>query len=515
MSNIIIIHWGSVKSCRSCCDTKIFLYDLYNDSEIIIGYMIRRKTSIDKVISIQDEVHVDGNFQMNITYSQKTAPSFQIIDTILSPQGCLSKVYIFESKKTMIITSQSVIVQALLPFDPKDVKPEQFFTVLRMYRYTLEPSIADTARPIIRDQALQEHDMYIQFNYFDWIQEKRTRGGPLGPGHDQYATYFDYPNEQTAPFYEALSVTIHDLSSVNYLSLSYGNPTDPKLINSLPYGYTDVSPVITYSICDDHEIPSPFVAPNPTLGCYNGLRYCSRLEYPSHNDPLGIEGNVNVYRLDEQSSAFIEGDQYKVGECLYTYLFATLTPELPTQITDCSTFEITKNYGIIQYPIPSSLFRNRLCHASYPSNLDVQYWSVSSHLCNIPTPPPYTPFWTVNAEMMFDISVDGYGYVLWASYNEVLTYVKDPKSPYPPIIDLSNNRKAYLLVLPSLAFIFRYRQPNVGWSGNPVHAKCYKTSKTNQPITDQLVGPDGVNWCPQIYGSDEFTSLQDFINSIL
>ena len=307
---------------------------------------------------------------------------------------------------------------------------------------------------------------------------------------------------------------IEDISSANYFSLSYGNPTDPKLTSSLPYGYTDRDPKIRFFTEKDVSVPSPYYYPNPTSGCYTEKKICSNTTISPPRQQSMIKGNVNVYRLDRETSAFIEGDQYRPGDCLFTYLFAILSDTQPSSITDCSTFQIKKSYGIIEYPVPSSVYTS--CQ-TYPKDIDVQYWSVSSHLCNIGESPSFVPFWTVNAQMIYEISKNGYGYIIWAPYEEVVSRIKDPKSPIPPLISLPfNDQQAYLLLLPSLAFIFRYREPDPLWKGNPIYAPCTENldDMFHHPITNELISPDGTNWCPQIYGTDSCSSLEEFVNSL-
>lgn len=505
-----------LKYPRKVCfrsSTKSFLYSLYNLQNVPIGFLYRQIYVVYKFQNVHDQIYIDNFGQVNAEYFQSFDQKVIATGAIVSPNASLSRLFYFTTNFVQYIYLRPPTLLGFLPYS-LPVNPVNFFTVLRLYRYTLEPNIVDFAFPMIKAKFIETRfPMSIQFNYFDWIaKETPTRGGPLGPGHDQYATYFDFPNEQTSPYFNAESIYLNDICGVNYLSLSWGNPTDPKLMSSLPYGYTDTFSEIIYSISNQNPVPSPFLYPNPTSGCYTDVpTNLPAIQY-SKNAAFSITANVNVYRLDKQSSAFIEGDQYKPNECLFTYLFAILTETIPTSITDCPNFVIKKRYGIIQYPVPSSVYATG---QYYPENIDLQYWSVSSHLCNIGQVPSYVPFWTVNAKMIADISKDGYGYILWAPYDEVVSYIKDPKSPIPPIIHLPKNQKAYLLQEPSLAFIFRYREPSVTWSGNPIYAPCTNTPKEmfENPITNQLISPDGINWCPQIYGCDACTSLEQFMET--
>lgn len=501
---------------RQCRTSAVYPVDDLHGNPV--GLLYRESSCLDGIKHVNDQLSINGLGHVSAEYLQSSHQIVVVTGAILSPQASIIRMFLIMQRDRHVqrIYLKPPALCARFPYEPY-VDPLNFFTVLRLYRYTLEPNFVTYVQPIIQAKNSSERlTMSVQFNYFEWIaKETPTRGGPLGPGHDQYATYFDYPNEQTSPFFDADHVFINNVCSANYMSLSWGNPTDPKLMSSLPYGYTDTFPGIVFSVADDIIIPSPFVTPHPTSGCYDADG-CPCVVVPprSPNASVFIQGNVHVYRLDKQSSAFIEGDQYKPHECLFTYLFAILTNTIPTSIADCSSFEITKRYGIIQYPVPSSVYAG--CQV-YPETIDVQYWSVSSHLCNVGTVPPYVPFWTVNAKMIADISTDGYGYILWAPYEEVVPYIKDVTSPIPPIIHVpSIDRNAYLLLEPSLAFIFRYREPSKDWSGNPVYAPCTNTPAEmfQTPITDELVAPDGTNWCPQIYGCDASGSLAEFLSSI-
>lgn len=470
------------------------------------------------IVTASSLLVIDGLGQLSLFYQKEMGNE---VCGVLSPSGEIARVRITTDKSSKITSwvGESVTfpskcpLKAILPFDPSLTVKQGFYCVLRFYRYTLPPNLVDTVVPIIESQepAVKPQPMVVQFNYFVWLKGQRKKGGPLGFGHDQYATYWNYPDQAVGDFL-ASRVVVADISHADYFSLQYGNPTPmpPLPPQSLQYGYTDVDPSIKFYI-DCWSTPRPMVFPSPFIGT---LPPPTTTVVKGKEEPL--QGNINVYRLDKQTSAYIEGDDYKPGECLATYLFALVTNATSVVPSQCSSFQVLHPYGLLQMRIPVSCFNNtEYYNGCSVENIDLQYWSVGSHIC-VDQTDRFLPFWTVNAKMMHDLGQE-YGYVVWAPYEDVAALVTDPLSTSPPVITIGKNHdiKAYVLQTPTLAFIFRYRQTRLGWPGNPLHAPCTDTLKdmlATGAITDQLTGADGVNWCPQLLADDGATSWSEFLS---
>jgi len=499
------------------------VFRLYDVDGTPWGHVVQSVSKIcvpdgKNIVTVSSLLVIDGLGQLPLYYQNSNENE---VCGVLSPEGKIVRVRITSDKSSKITSwvgssltfPSKCPLKAILPFDPKLTVKQGFYCVLRFYRYTLPPNLVDTVVPIIESQEpmVKPQPMAVQFNYFVWVKGERKKGGPLGFGHDQYATYWNYP-DQTVGDFLASRVLVNDISHANYFSLQYGNPTPmpPLPPQSLQYGFDDTDPSITYYI--DCWSPKPMVFPSPYFVSVQPP-LSSNVTTKEKEEPL--KGNVNVYRLDKQTSAYIEGDDYKPGECLATYLFALVTNATSVVPTQCSSFQVLHPYGLLQMRIPVSCFDNdEYYNGCGVNNIDLQYWSVGSHICLDQT-DRFLPFWTVNAQMMHDLGQE-YGYVVWAPYDDVAALVTDPLSTSPPVITIGKNHdiKAYVLQTPTLAFIFRYRQTRLGWAGNPLNAPCTDTLQemlATGAITDQLTGEDGVNWCPQLLADDTATSWQEFL----
>ena len=494
------------------------VYRLYDVSNTTWGNVIQSVSKIcvpggPPLKTVSSLLVIDGIGQLSLVY--EFSPVNEVC-SLLSPSGDIVLVRITTDRATQqtvwIGFSERYPLRAFLPFDPSLTIKEGFYTVLRCYRYVLSPSLVDTVRPMIESQeaTVPLQPMYLQFNYFEWLKTQ-IKGGPLGFGHDQYATYWNFPNEQVGDFL-ALRIIMEDISHTNYFSLSYGNPIPqpPLPPQSLPYGYTDVDSSITFYV-DGWNPKRPMIFPNPYYFPTPPRIMAPKASRSKRETPL--QGNVNVYRLDRETSASIEGDGYVPGECLTTYLFSLVTNATSIVPFLCSTFDVLHPYGLMQMRIPVSCYENAQYYQGCGiPDIDLQYWSVGSHLCAKQT--DFLPFWTVNAKLMNDLQQE-YGYVVWAPYKDVVPLVT-PGSTSPPVITIGKqqNIKAYVLQTPTLAFIFRYRQIRADWSGNPVRAPCLNTLKETLAfgaITDQLTGDDGIQWCPQLLADDSATTWEEFL----
>ena len=502
------------------------IYDLYDIQGLHWGHVIQAVSKIcsaskPTLVTVSSLLVIDGLGQLSLVYQAKPWVGDQVCG-LLSPGGQVVSVQITTSVAkittwvgTSLTNPLRCPLRAYLPYDPLLTVKKDFYTILRFYRYTLSPNLVGTVLPVVESQetGVAPEPMIVQFNYFSWLASAHTKGGPVSFGHDQYATYWNYPDEAVGDFL-ASRVVLADVSHTNYFSLRYGNPSqrlpDLPLPQSLPYGYTDVDPSIDFFI-DCWSLPRSMSFPNPFTTDPSGP-IPPVPTFPVQEQSL--TGNVNVYRLDRQTSAFIEGDDYKPGTCLASYLFSLVT-EIKSFTPDaCSSSLVLHPYGLLQMRIPVSCFDNNQYYSGCTAEtIDLQYWSVGSHIC-LDQADRFLPFWTVNAQMMHDLGQE-YGYVVWAPYEDVVPLV-EPGSTSPPVITIGKDKniKAYVLQTPTLAFIFRYRQVSAEWPGNPVRAPCLDTfPETIQSgaITSEMVGPDGVQWCPQLLADDTATTWQEFM----
>lgn len=164
--------------------------------------------------------------------------------------------------------------------------------------------------------------------------------------------------------------------------------------------------------------------------------------------------------------------------------------------------------------IPSSVYDGKDSKCELRPKVDVDYWSVSANICSEET-DLILPFWTVNAQMLYSLSID-VGYILWAPNHEVKKYMKHPEQSVPPIVTLKNGRRAYLLQTPTFSFIFRYRTTSQTWKGDPIYAPCCNTFEETLKrgaITNQMIDGNGVNQAPEVFALNA-TSVQDLVSKI-
>lgn len=410
--------------------------------------------------------------------------------------------------------------QLQIPFNTQkiDIQNCYFFIVNRFYYYDLKK---ESISPQIVFDHGKRKDMDLLFQYFVFMKKEippiHGVGGPLGPGHDQYGIYYEYPlakpGEHDCLDHVPIYIHVPNIYNPCFISMRYGYTSDDYR-KSLQFGNTGNSSSYKYylkwnSIQD--EIPNPFQKSNPNTNCYASFSIPSIPSSLSKNIETSSSPNIQVYRLDRISSSKLQNDEYLPGICSINYLYSfVFDPFFIKDINQCLNIPIQYPYGLLQMRIPRTNTSD-LCKR-YKKE-DVEYWSVSSNLCSLKdTPTPsFLSYWTVNVKMMKELDPE-YGYVFWAPYEAIPEIYKNKNLFQPPILSWGKI-KGYLLQTPTLAFIFRYKNPSFEWKGNPIFSYCPLTFQDaiQNPIGDQLKEKQ-INWCPQLFG-DQFHSLEDMLAS--
>lgn len=348
--------------------------------------------------------------------------------------------------------------------------------------------------------------------------------GQCGLGYDQYAFYLGIT------FKPQSDIIMYQINQINYIDAVGLNDDDAsnqfRVVTTIDDMDTEWNPKNPWRVNNDdvdcYGPLKPIEKPPEVLDYAEFLqtrknpyqkKIIQRVFLQDQLDPrlpgfVSLDtGHVGVYRLDKQTSQTVSGDGAIPGECLDTYLTAILYKTLGKPNCD-DPGALSFNYGIMRIAVPKCFMPSDVC-LPY-ANYDVQYFSVGAHQC-CNKDSKLLPFWTVNAKMLKKIQKkdEPYAYVFFAPQGQVRSRMTDENQTVPPLIDWGD-RKGYLLETPSYAFIFRYKVPNPEWPGSPSHATCYDTVATSKPVGDELIGPDGVNWCPSIYG-DNFDSIDAMI----
>jgi hypothetical protein len=413
---------------------------------------------------------------------------------------------------------------------PKSVKPStKFFSVFRDYLYFDTTDIPlRKITPIITNIKNESFPMDLLFYYPEWIKETSpTVGGCLYLGFDQYAIYWNYPALPSETYHAnqinfiPKSVYIPNILSVKYFSINYGYDVE-ELRNALPYNIENTDRLNTTYFIEPFPnqkmfVPNPYIFHNFINNCYEQQGTIESVSRNTQTDNKNIKCStkVNVYRVDKETSKIIEGDQYKLGECLTSYLFSLVTNADSINISDCPNFDILYPFGYIKMQVPSSVYDENPEQCVTRPDIDIEYWSVSSNICSSQA-DLILPFWTVNAQMLYNFSSD-VGYILWAPNEEVKKHMTHPRQSIPPIISLNNGRKAYLLQTPTFSFVFRYRNASITWKGNPFYAPCcdtFKETLQKGAITNEMIDSQGINQAPEVFAIDA-TSVDDLISKIV
>lgn len=498
------------------------IFQLYDSSKNYWGDLIQTKLGE----SMEDKIRLTGYDPLSFAYPKSHDKTFNVVTFYKNE---IIRVNIRYQCNKIIYTGFSSAIhyyqlQCTMKF-PDSVRPSKnFFSVFRDYFYSDTTDLPiDKITPIITNDKNESFAMILQFYYPEWIKETDPKqGGCLNLGNDQYAIYWIFPHPGENNFIPK-SVHLQDVLTVDYFSVNYGyNVKDPKA--SLPYSINNTDVLNTTYFIEPFPdqkmfVPNPFLFNNFTNNCYQKSTpsfdfKSTNIMTPKQKCHFSKKTKVNVYRLDRKTSQFVEGDQFKPGTCLTTYLFSLVTDAKDLNFQKCPEFDVLYPFGYIKMQIPSSVYDGKDTKCELRPKVDVDYWSVSANICAEET-DFILPFWTVNAQMLYNLSND-VGYILWAPNHEVKKYMKHPQQSIPPIVTLKNGRRAYLLQTPTFSFIFRYRNTSETWKGNPIYAPCCNTFEETLKrgaITNQMIDGNGVNQAPEVFAINA-TSVQDLVSKI-
>ena len=337
----------------------------------------------------------------------------------------------------------------------------------------------------------------------------------IGPGNDQYALYYRCGSLTEDELSQTPLSRVYPLNYVCYLSFNRDNPSDNKT-------YNGNDPEWSFSV-QSKGVPNPFVPGNAATNSYgNSNSLKSHSPEPVEQtivDPVvpllpfqyqnSMTGQQGVFRLDRISSQVVTTHIDGGGQepCLGTYLAC------PGEGAEFKQQNLT--YGIMRIKVPNtycpSLSSSSSSSTTTQPNVDVQYFSAGFHVAYNPYPDvsKLPAFWTVNGTMMREImDADGYAHVFWIK--DISTYNGEGfsiKQRTPPIIQWGKY-KGYLMSAPTYAIIFRYKQANPNWIGNPAGTNtcCYPGPKVNQPISSSKLG----GFCPEVFNITSDQSVQNF-----
>jgi hypothetical protein len=347
---------------------------------------------------------------------------------------------------------------------------------------------------------------------------------------DEYAFYYgaqqDYSKSQ-----KIISLFGYNVNEVNYFNIIFDKQSvvQKSIICD--------SDSIIYTV-QGEKIPNPFKSTHWTANCVSG-HIPSECIQPSttfltsarpFDDSLlkttvpstDISGQkINVYFPSAEIAQLFTGETKDVSGCITGYLIS---------VPDCE-FQCIQKFplGIMRIAIPHCYVSNGSYECTPTTRtennkFDTYYWSVSSQSrdCMADATNACLPFWTVNARMLlqsnidFEINGQKYAYIFWAPQDQVNAYLKGSK-PYEAPIITWGSKKGFLLGAPTGAFYFRYKLENPEWAGSTFNLlPCYQKTVEmfENPITTQLTGKDGVNWCPQLYGDPpNTTTLESLLNN--
>jgi hypothetical protein len=221
-------------------------------------------------------------------------------------------------------------------------------------------------------------------------------------------------------------------------------------------------------------------------------------------------GKIGVFRVDKETSLMSFISEEVKTSCFEDYLFSSVQyRQLEFPVSDISLF--FKTFGIMRITLMNGYMTSQCIQ--WNASIDVNYFSVTFHVSNQFYDPLLLPFWTVNLRQLYDIvDTDGYAYIFFAPYQDVVSHMDTPDQHTPPIIQWGH-RRGYLVQTPTGRIIYRYKDPNPFWAGYPGHAPCYETFLQNRAITTQLIDQTTAkDYCPSVYG-DIFPSWEAFMNA--
>ncbi len=492
--------------------------EVYDSRKNFWGYLIQTKFGD----FIEDKLSLNGYETIHLSYPKSHQKTIDVVTLYKNEVVHVNiRVEVNQILYTGFSNNMHFRLQCEMEFPDRTKPSTNFFSVFRDYFYSDTTDIVvDKVTPFITNTKHVSFPMHLLFYYPEWIKQPfPEKGGCLNLGNDQYAIYWIFPNSNVIDFIPK-SVYLSNILNIKYFSNSYGFNVE-TVRQSLPYNIDNKNLLNTFYYIEPLRKQKMFV-PNPYL-FHNFINSCYLKETSFNSEPRSIQTSqnivqsgkkVNVYRIDRETSKEIEGDQFRSGECLNSYLFSLVTNADSLELKNCARFNVLYPFGYIQMRVPSSVYNENPPQCTTYPDIDVEYWSLSSNICASDI-DLILPFWTVHAQMLYDLSSD-VGYILWAPNEEVKKHMTQPGQTTPPIVQLRNGQKAYLLQTPTFAFVFRYRNASIKWKGNPIYAPCCNTfqeSLQEGAITNQMIDSNGVNQAPQVFAVDS-TSVEDLISKI-
>jgi len=392
------------------------------------------------------------------------------------------------------------------------------FLCVKVYADVLRPSFSNlNVIAVSADNTVLPLELY-----YDGNKPRDYSGQIFGNDNDQYAHYYFAIFTKPRQF---SYIEVSPLNQVNYVSVIIGDYKTLTLFRTIQ-GDSGKS-VYTFN---DQKVPNPFVHGNDTTNCFplckpnnRKARYFLLANLPhwiidSIRVPQKIlpdtyrpsDGRIGVYRVDAETSQQSFIPENERTSCFDDYLFTSVQYR-QTHITKFDENDYI-GYGILRVPVFHGYVTTKPCGV-WDAGFDTAYYSISFHVTNKIKNPPMLPFWTINLRMLEQIAdKDGYAYIFWAPYQDVVSRMSSPTQNTPPIVQWGNRRGA-LFQTPTGRIIFRYKQVNKDWKGYPGNAICYCDDQSNRAITDQLTDKStGINYCPSVYGQS-FSSLEEFLQA--
>lgn len=427
---------------------------------------------------------------------------------------------------------------ALTPEDQAYEASNNFALLVKVYHDSLpadpsSPRVVPTVNFIATDDPSTVYTAPLTLQVYYSIPY--TGQSIFGGDADQYSQYWSIDHGSYAEAtklegkkWKTLRIFGSNVNECNYFNLILGDESTHKVYK----GVLCAEDSILYTI-NSKQVTNPFQSKDFTPNCstltvsndlYTYRPLDSPLSFPLDipNSTIGNKVSVFFPSADIVAEGFVGEAPPTPDGCITGYLIAV--PDCST----CSVFSTLFPFGIMRITIPDCYISNEsyCCQqtgCTTGEKFDVYYSSVSSmqSQCDADpaTPDTCLPFWSVNIRLMvqnnIDVEMDGqkYAYVFWAPQDQVYAYLGGTTPSTPPIITWGA-KKGFLLGSPSLAFYFRYKLENPDWPGNTARLlPCVKTTAELKPITNELTGPNGVNWCPQLYGDDTITNLEELLNN--
>ena len=321
--------------------------------------------------------------------------------------------------------------------------------------------------------------------------------GQVLAGFDQHAQYFQVYFSEVAPTqsgYEFSFSGFFQKAAYFSIAIRYGlQDKETGQNNNYQIEFFD-NEMIT-----EPSHMNPYLVGNPSVFSYQTsssdivsdiLR--KKIKAPNHPKKENLSGEINLYRVDRETSMSVVADELSFDGCSKGYLYATKSEN--------------QNFCILRIKLGSTFISSETPDVIF-GDYDCREITVSSHVLDEES--AVLDFWSISSLMLNDyVDNEGYSYVFFAPASYVMEQVtlQNTPSTQPPVIEWGKY-KGYLLGSPEYAMIIRYRMPNKLWIGSPENAVCYLTPEDNQPVTIDELG----DFCPQMFGG----SYQDFLEGTI